>query len=135
MKNINKYYENTKKSLPHENVKEFIELSIRPGKAIDLGCGAGRDTVFLIKNNWDVVSVDKENTSQFIIEKLSKQELNKFEFIQSDFENMVLPKNNLLVANYSIPFCDKEKFKDVWNKIVLSIELNRILCWKFFWRK
>ena len=52
MGNIEEFYKNTKNALPHENVKEFISLNIKSGKAIDLGCGAGRDSIFLIKNNW-----------------------------------------------------------------------------------
>ena len=44
------YYENTKNAPPHKNIKKFIKLENKTGKAIDLGCGAGRDTIFLIKN-------------------------------------------------------------------------------------
>lgn len=59
MRRIEKYYENTKNALPHKNVKDFIKLEKKVGKAIDLGCGAGRDTVFLIKNNWNVLAIDR----------------------------------------------------------------------------
>ena len=33
MKNIEKFYENTKNALPHKNVKEFLELENKAGKA------------------------------------------------------------------------------------------------------
>ena len=52
MKIIERYYENTKHALPYQNIKELMALINTEGKAIDLGCGAGRETVFLIKNNW-----------------------------------------------------------------------------------
>ena len=50
MINIEKYYENTKEGLPHKNIQKFIKIKTETGNAIDLGCGTGRDTIFLIKN-------------------------------------------------------------------------------------
>lgn len=135
MGNIEEFYKNTKNALPHENVKEFISLNIKSGKAIDLGCGAGRDSIFLIKNNWNVTSIDLKNTQSFITEKLSAEELKRFKFIQTSFENLNLEKNNLVVANYSLPFCKKVFFPILWNKINSSIQKNRLFCWEFFWRK
>lgn len=37
--NSKKYYEITKNSGPHRNIKEFLKLNILPTIAIDLGCG------------------------------------------------------------------------------------------------
>ena len=50
MKKIEKYYESTADANPNYIVKKFIELKIEPGNAVELGCGAGRDTIYLIKN-------------------------------------------------------------------------------------
>ena len=60
MNEIYKYYKNTKNALPHENIKKFLEIDILPGNAIELGCGAGRDTICLIKNGWNVLAIDRE---------------------------------------------------------------------------
>ena len=115
------YYYHTKESKPHKNVEMFLTLNIMPGKAIDLGCGAGRDTIALIKNNWRVLAVDKENTENIIKERLSVQEQEKFTFMQSLFGNMSLPKANLVVANFSLPFTKKECFDTAWSKIESAI--------------
>ena len=129
MRNIEKYYDNTEIDLPHKNVEKFIKIESNVGNAIDLGCGAGRDTVYLIKNGWNVLAIDRENVENRIKKRLEQEELDKFKFQRQDFENVVLPENNLLIANFSIPFCNKDKFKELWNKIEKSILPNRILCW------
>ena len=129
MRDIEKFYKNTKDSLPHDNVIEFIKIEKSTGKAIELGCGAGRDTVYLIKNGWEIIGVDRENVKTIIEEKLDDKEVNKFTFIQSEFESIEFENNNLVLANYSLPFCRKEKFNELWDKIVNSIEVNRIFCW------
>ena len=50
MKNIEKYYNNTESERPRKNVRYFVEkIKCNPGKAIELGCGVGNDTVYLIK--------------------------------------------------------------------------------------
>ena len=53
MGDIQKYYENTENALPHPMVKKFINMNSNPQYAIDLGCGAGRDTIYLIKNKYE----------------------------------------------------------------------------------
>ena len=128
MGNIEKFYENNKNGMPHDNIKKFIEMNTRNGNAIDLGCGAGRDTIFLIKNNWNVIAIDREDTKDIIEISLNAEELKKFKFVQQNFENIQLDKNDLIVSNFSIPFCNKNHFNDFWLKIVNSINSNRILC-------
>ena len=59
MRNIEEFYKNTQNALPHKNILEFIEFNKSIGKAIDIGCGAGRDTVYLIKNGWNVIARKK----------------------------------------------------------------------------
>lgn len=135
MGNIEKFYENTKNAMPHDNIKKFVEMKTKTGNAIDLGCGAGRDTIFLIKNNWNVTAIDREDTQNIIEANLNTEDLKKFKFMCQNFENIKLYKNDLIVSNFSIPFCSNNYFNDFWNKIVNSINNGRILCWEFFWIK
>ena len=123
---------------PSEMVVQFVFRNFdRNGqtKILDLGCGAGRDTIELLKNNWNVLSIDKEDTESIIREQLSQKESENFKFKKCFFGEMNLPKVNLIVANFSLPFSKKEFFSDIWKNITNSLSDERVFCWKFFWKK
>ena len=120
-KNIEKYYDNTENEMPNNTVKKFIELNVEPGNAVELGCGAGRDTVYLIRNGWNVLAIDREDVETRIVSKLLVEELEQFEFFKQRFEDIELENSNLVVANFSLPFCNKNDFKKLWAKINHSI--------------
>lgn len=133
MKKIEKYYNNTEAEKPRNNVRYFIEkMKCNLGKAIELGCGAGNDTVYLIKNNWKVLAIDRENVEERIAKRLNDKELEKFTFQQQNFESLELEKSNLIVANYCLPFCNKNKFEELWNKIESSITNEGYFVGNFF---
>ena len=126
------YYDLTKNVKPHKILEDFIKLNVMPSNAIDLGCGAGRDTVFLLKNNWQVTSIDKEDTREYITEQLSETDLKGFQFQQQTFDTLKLNNTNLIVANFSLHFCNETIFPTLWNKISSSINKDRIFCWQLF---
>lgn len=130
--NSREFYEVTNNMEVNPNIKSFMKLNVEPGIAIDIGCGAGRDTAFLIKNNWNVVAIDKEDVLEYIEKKLTKEEMKRLKFVKNEIENILLDKSNLVVANNSIAFCSKKHFKDVWNHIVNSIEENGYFIGTFF---
>lgn len=128
-----KFYQNTKDAPQNKMVTRFIKMHVTPGKAIDLGCGAGRDTAYLIKNGWNVLAIDRIDTKEMIANNLNQEEQKKFRFEKQNFKDMKLEPANLLVANFSIPFCPKDCFQEFWNRITNNILKDRILCWKLFW--
>ena len=140
MKKIEKYYNNTKNIPPNYITQKFIKLKIKPTNAIELGCGAGRDTEYLIKNGWNVLAIDKEYVKSIITSRLSKEEQKNCKFSKQEFENLQLEKTNLIVANFSLPFCNQKQFEKLWNKINKSILKNGYFVGNFFgnndeWKK
>ena len=132
-KKLERYYNNTEADTPKKNVKYFVDnISPTFGKAIDIGCGAGNDSVYLIKNGWSVVSIDKENVGERISKRLDAEEQKRFKFQQQNFNDMKLEKVDLIVANYSLPFCNNEKINDVWRNIVNSIRINGYFVGNYF---
>lgn len=132
MENKKEFLDKTKDKGPMFITIEFLRLGIKPGKAIDLGCGAGRDTIALIKNNWRVLSIDKENVENIIKERLTNEQLNNFKFEVQDFENLSIEKVELIIANNSIPFCHKKYFDKLWNTINHSIKSEGYFVGNFF---
>ena len=140
MNNIEKYYDNTTDAMPNYTIKKFIELNVKPSNAVELGCGAGRDTIYLIKNGWNVLAIDKEDVESRIYKKLDTGEMKKFRFLRQEFESLELENNNLLVANFSLSFCNKNNFEELWNKINDSILKDGYFVGNFFgnndeWKK
>ena len=102
---------------------------------MDIGCGAGRDTCFLIKRGAKVVAIDKENTKEIIINKLSEDELGRLEFVQGDILNYNFKKYDLINAMNSLSFISKEDFNKVWEKITNSINKEGYFIRKLFWQR
>lgn len=119
--NISEYYKKTENYNAHKNVINFLNLNVLPSDAIDLGCGAGRDTIALIKKGWNVLAIDKEDTEEIIRKHLTDEEQKKMKFLNAKFGRMDIPKTKLIVANYSLSFSKRELFNEIWKKIDDSI--------------
>ena len=92
--------------------------------AIDLGCGSGNETVYMVKNGIKVLAIDRQLNQDFILNRLSDSEKQLISFKESSFEDVELPKTKLLTAFFSIPFCNPNNFDELWTKIYNSIEDN-----------
>lgn len=132
MKDWKNYHQITSNNPPHKNIFHFISKYNITGNAIDLGCGSGIDTVFLIKNNWNVLAIDSSDVEEIIRSKLADNEQEKLKFEIQKFENLKLFECDLVVANNSLPFCEKKYFHQMWEMICLNIKNNGYFIGNFF---
>lgn len=102
---------------------EFLD-NYKIENAIDLGCGSGNETVYMIKNGIKVLAIDRQLNQDFILNRLSDNEKKMISFKESSFEDVELSKTKLLTAFFSIPFCNPNNFDELWTKIYNSIEDN-----------
>lgn len=57
----------------HSEVLEAME-SLSPGKALDLGCGQGRNALFLAQHGFEVTAVDQNELALEILQSIVEQE-------------------------------------------------------------
>lgn len=87
---------------------------------LDIGCGAGRDSLFFVNKGFSVTGID---FSEKIIEIVKKRVANG-KFIVMDFENLSFPENNFdgIWACASLYHLPKENLMGVLKKINLVLK-------------
>ena len=86
----------------------------------------------VIPINVNILAIDKNDVEERISKRLSQEELKRFRFSKQSFEDVVLEKCELIVSNFSLSFCDKDKFNELWDKIQNSIISNGYFVGNFF---
>ena len=60
------------------------EHRIPPGRALDLGCGAGRNTLYLARHGWDVTGIDMIGRAVEVARARAVGDASKARFLQGD---------------------------------------------------
>ena len=126
MKDSKKYYEKTINTKPSALIKKFFinnyNQKLNGNSAIDLGCGTGNDTEFLLEQGFKVTAIDQEEQVKDIIKNknLDKENL---ELIINDFSKIKFSNSDLILANFSLFFV-KHNFEELIEKILKSINVN-----------
>ena len=70
---------------PHKLLKEIVS-KLRPGNALDLACGAGRNSLFLAEHGWQVTAVDNSAVGVEIARSRAEEKALDINFIVADLE-------------------------------------------------
>ncbi|MEG0611455.1 MAG: class I SAM-dependent methyltransferase [Clostridium sp.] len=83
------------KNIPDENLISYCNSGIlSKGKALDIGCGNGRNSMYLTKQGFNAIGIDISNTSINWANELSKEYSNKPMFMcKSLFEFEDIPQS------------------------------------------
>jgi tellurite methyltransferase len=94
----------------------------RKRTAIDLGFGAGTDTLELLRRGWWVLGIDREPAAlDFLSRRVPLRQRRLLTLQTSPMEGLSLPKVNLIYASFSLPFCTPEEFPRLWATIRRSL--------------
>lgn len=124
------YYTNIKGRAPRDLLVDVVKRfgsapSVHPHHAIDLGCGDGTETAFLLANGWEVLAIDSEPEAfTHLKEKIPPDVHKRLQTQIAPFEEVMLSPADLIYAGFSIPFCHPHAFNALWHKIVDNLTLG-----------
>ena len=98
------FYRLTHDKPPSEGLVKAVSLLGHTGEALDLGCGAGRDTRYLLAQGFQVTAVDREATALAV---LAEQSTPHLYLVQSAFEDFPFAHYDLVNAHFALPFHPK----------------------------
>jgi SAM-dependent methyltransferase len=91
-------------------------------RAVDVGCGEGRDAAEMLRRGWRVFAFDGQ--PEAIHRLLSRPDLPPDAPLEArvmSFEEVDWPPVNLVNASFSLPFCPPEAFPTLWGRMVASL--------------
>ncbi|WP_119168061.1 class I SAM-dependent methyltransferase [Algihabitans albus] len=121
------FYQATDGGLPRRTLLKALDLLESKGSvgfAVDLGCGAGRDTFELLRRGWGVLAIDGESEAlQRLKDSGDRPRQTRLEVRLARFEDpdFALPTCDLVNASFSTPFCARPAFDRLWHQIWTSL--------------
>jgi tellurite methyltransferase len=115
---------------PHWSLLEkAVALLGHKGDALDLGCGAGRDTRYLLTQGFHVTAVDREPGAVALLAEFPQENLR---VVQSSFEDFAYEIYDLVSAQFALPFNPKASFSEVFARVKQAIKPGGIFTGQFF---
>lgn len=93
-----------------------------PRLAVDLGAGAGRDAIELLRRGWRVLAIDAEPDA--IDALTARPDLPPgadLSGVVARFEDAAWPDCDLVNSSFALPLCAPTAFDRVWRRIVSSL--------------
>jgi tellurite methyltransferase len=97
---------------------EWEKRSRSAKRAIEIGFGAGNDTLELLRRGWTVLAIDREPSAiKFLTRRVPTRLRGALTTRVAPMEGLVLPPADLVYASFSLPFCTPAEFPSLWRTI------------------
>ncbi len=123
------YYETTHDRPPSPLLIAALTYVSAVGDALDLGCGAFRDTRELLKRGFRVTAVDSHPAVAEMATALPQDHL---ECVISTFTDFRYGNYELVNASFSLPFNSPENFDEMFANVMKSIKPGGIFIGQLF---
>ena len=101
---------------------DWEKKSRKSRTAIDIGFGAGTDTLELLRRGWRVLAIDQEKSAvDFLVRRVPARHRSSLNTLVAPMEGLNLPPAELIYASYSLPFCSPAEFPSLWKAIRASL--------------
>ncbi len=117
------FYKITKGRPPWPLLVQAVSLLSNGKDALDLGCGAGRDTRFLLGQGFTVTAVDNDPHAIALLADLPQKHLRA---VHSSFEAFDFEIYDLVNAHFALPFMPEEHFHLVFVRIKHALNTDRM---------
>ncbi len=128
---------------PRELVLRAAAWVGAPGHAVDLGCGDGTETAWLLGQGWSVTAVDRtQEAVPLVWDKVSAtpggdesaQTVlgDRLETVVAELTEYRLPEADLVLASVSLPFLSPEAFEPVWTRARAALRPGGVLAVNLF---
>ncbi len=127
-----KYYQNSRDKPVSKLLKKVVK-DISSGEALDLGCGRGKDSLFLISNGFMVTAIDSDKSvKDFLFSELVNSD--DFKFINEKIEDFNFQEEiyDIINAQLIFPYIHKTKLRQCFKDIISSLKPGGILVGQFF---
>ena len=106
------------------------------GRALELGAGAGNDTLALLQAGWEVVAVDATEPTLEAARALARDAGREHRLTTRHlrFEELQLDPGafDLVHAAYALPFCDPAHFDRLWTDLCAAIKPGGMFAGQLF---
>ncbi|KTT08402.1 methyltransferase type 12 [Pseudomonas oryzihabitans] len=134
MSNWTSYYAATAGGAPRDTLLRGLSLwEETPARALDLGCGTGRDTLVLLERGWQVLAVDAEAAALAELRQRVPNALSdRLDTRQARFETLELERYALVNSSFALPFCEPACFTELWARITSATRSGGLFCGQLF---
>ncbi len=133
------FYRFTSKRPPRELLLRTLEHIDWEGRrsrgrtAVELGFGAGTDTLELLRRGWHVTAMDgQESAVRFLTQRVPPAHRSRLTTRVALLENLDVPPADLVYASFCLPFCAPPEFPALWRRIRRAVRPGGHFAGQFF---